>query len=85
MTQCYIKYIRLHYANTTIGIDRIPLFWWEYGLDEGLGQSPLVLHHVLGADRESVVDLVTPVLLIAPEIKWITCKVVRLLMTGQVQ
>ena len=39
------------------------------GLDQGLGQSSLVLHHVLSADRESVMNLVTLVLLIAPEIK----------------
>ena len=39
------------------------------GLDQGLGQSSLVLHHVLSADRESVVDLVTGLLVIAPEIK----------------
>ena len=49
------------------------------GLDQGLGQSSLVLHHVLSADRESVMNLVTLVLLIAPEIKGIICKVKRLL------
>lgn len=75
--------IRLNYANITIGIDIILLPWWEKGLDQGLGQSSLVLHHVLSADRESVVDLVTGLLIITPEIKWIICKVMRLI-TGKV-